>query len=134
MASRLFPNHSERFPKINRRHLLTTAASVAANATLRDITPSETGAVDPVPFLAIASEAPLNFSASTARRLLEIECRNELRREAELPLLSIPKDYYFALNTSGANLTFESSEGFPPDSIHASLAHAKRNFHYSQAR
>ena len=35
---------------------------------------------------------------------------------------------------SGPNLTFESWEGFPPDSTHASLAYAKRNFHHSQAR
>ena len=35
---------------------------------------------------------------------------------------------------SGSNLTFESREGFPADSIRASLAHANWNLHYSQAR
>ena len=34
---------------------------------------------------------------------------------------------------SGSNLTFESWKGFPSGSLHASLAHANRNFHYSQA-
>ena len=36
-------------------------------------------------------------------------------------------------HTSGLRLTFESQRGFPADSMHASLAHANRNFHYSQA-
>ena len=35
---------------------------------------------------------------------------------------------------SGSNLTFESHKGFPLDSTRASLAHANRNFHHSQAR
>jgi len=35
---------------------------------------------------------------------------------------------------SGSNLTFESRQGFPADSIRASLAHANWNLHYSQAR
>ena len=34
---------------------------------------------------------------------------------------------------SGSNLTFESWKGFPSGSLHASLAHANRNFHFSQA-
>ncbi len=36
-------------------------------------------------------------------------------------------------DTSGSRLTFESLRGFPADSMHASLAHANRNFHHSQA-
>jgi hypothetical protein len=36
--------------------------------------------------------------------------------------------------TSGLRLTFESRRGFPGDWMHASLAHANRNFHHSQAR
>jgi hypothetical protein len=36
--------------------------------------------------------------------------------------------------SSGSNLTFESQQGFPADSIGASLAYANGNFHYSQAR
>ena len=38
-----------------------------------------------------------------------------------------------SLRPSGSNLTFESWKGFPSGSLHASLAHANRNFHYSQA-
>jgi hypothetical protein len=34
---------------------------------------------------------------------------------------------------SGSNLTFESPQGFPAGSLHASLADANGNFHHSQA-
>jgi hypothetical protein len=37
-------------------------------------------------------------------------------------------------HSSGSNLTFESEAGFPPDWSHASLAHANRYLHHSQAR
>jgi hypothetical protein len=36
--------------------------------------------------------------------------------------------------SSGSNLTFESEAGFPPHWSRASLAHANRNFHHSQAQ
>ena len=39
-----------------------------------------------------------------------------------------------AVAASGSNLTFESEEGFPADSSRASLAHANRNLHHSQAQ
>jgi hypothetical protein len=35
---------------------------------------------------------PANFCAATARRLVEIARRNEIRREANLPLLSVAKE------------------------------------------
>ena len=38
-----------------------------------------------------------------------------------------------AARASGLRLTFESRRGFPGDWMHASLAHANRNFHHSQA-
>jgi hypothetical protein len=38
------------------------------------------------------------------------------------------------VGASGSNLTFESEAGFPPDWSHASLAHANRYLHHSQAR
>ena len=41
---------------------------------------------------------------------------------------------YQGEEASGSNLTFESEEGFPADSSRASLAHANRNFHHSQAQ
>ena len=40
----------------------------------------------------------------------------------------------FSKLASGSNLTFESEAGFPPDWSHASLAHANRYLHHSQAR
>jgi hypothetical protein len=36
--------------------------------------------------------------------------------------------------SSGSRLTFESRRGFQADWTHASLAHANRNLHHSQAR
>jgi hypothetical protein len=36
--------------------------------------------------------APLNLCAATARRIEEITARNRIRKEACLPLLSIPKE------------------------------------------
>ena len=42
---------------------------------------------------------------------------------------SSPRDY----TPSGLRLTFESRRGFPADWPHASLTHAYRNFHHSQA-
>ena len=35
---------------------------------------------------------PANYSAGTARRLIEIKRRNEIQREANLPLLSVAKE------------------------------------------
>lgn len=35
---------------------------------------------------------PANYSAGAARRLIEIACRNENRREANLPLPSVVKE------------------------------------------
>jgi hypothetical protein len=87
MARRDFPL------SINRRRLLATGAAMAtaaiapgagsvkaalANATQRETLPAETPA--------------LKLCAATARRLMEIARRNELRREAKLPLLPIAKE------------------------------------------
>jgi hypothetical protein len=80
------------FPgSIDRRRLLVSVAAVPAISIL-----AGTQCVEP-PSLADAAELPsavpaLNVSAATARRLLEIERRNEIRREANLPLLSITKE------------------------------------------
>jgi hypothetical protein len=75
---------------IDRRRLLTSAAAVTAAA----IAPDANSAARPfVQLSQVTSEAgPANVSAATARRLLEIARRNELRREANLPLLSIAKE------------------------------------------
>ena len=47
---------------------------------------------------------------------------------------ALERDALQAAPASGSNLTFESWKGFPSGSLHASLAHANRNFHFSQAR
>jgi hypothetical protein len=44
------------------------------------------------------------------------------------------QEFRAARRLSGSNLTFESEAGFPPDWSHASLAHANRYLHHSQAR
>jgi hypothetical protein len=93
MAETISTNSSERLLKINRRNLLSTAVGVAAGGIVPNVAPSEATLVDKRPSLSTASEVLLqNVSAPTARRLAEIERRNELRREANLPLLSIPKE------------------------------------------
>ena len=87
MARRDFPL------SIDRRRLLATGAAVATAAFCRVrsvLTP-------PLPIR--SNSRPLTpevrtceFCAATARRLLEIARRNEIRREANLPLLSIAKE------------------------------------------
>ena len=44
-----------------------------------------------------------------------------------------PLQFRECVAASGSNLTFESWKGFPSGSLHASLAHANRNFDFSQA-
>ncbi len=90
MAAKL-PNPFERLLNISRRELLTSAVGVtAANIVPMAKRPQAVFVNTECP---IASNAlPLNLSATTVRRLLEIECRNEIRREANLPLLSVAKE------------------------------------------
>ena len=47
--------------------------------------------------------------------------------QGNLPTLAI----FTATHSSGSNLTFKSWKGFPSGSLHASLAHANRHFHFS---
>jgi hypothetical protein len=83
------------FPlSINRRRLMTAAAAVTATGgILPGVKLADAAAADVLqsPPLTLEVE-PANFCAATARRLVEIARRNELRREANLPLLSIPKE------------------------------------------
>jgi hypothetical protein len=74
---------------ISRRSLLGSTAAITATAIVPPeaaaaavVTELKTPAVNPPP-------AALNVCAATARRLAEIARRNELRREAGLPLLRI---------------------------------------------
>jgi hypothetical protein len=89
MAEEL-PNPSERPLKINRRILLSTAVGVTAGSIMPRAASSEVAILDKRRSLSTASEVlPPNVCTATARRLLEIERRNELRREAMLPPLKI---------------------------------------------
>jgi hypothetical protein len=79
---------------IDRRRLLATAAAaVTASGIVPSARPAKSAARPFVQLPQVTSEAgPANVSAATAGRLLEIARRNELRREANLPLLSIAKE------------------------------------------
>jgi len=78
---------------INRRRLLVSAAALPAASIVPIGKPADTAAAGGIRSSAMAPEAePANFSPAMARRLLEIARRNEIRQEADLPLLSIPKE------------------------------------------
>ena len=86
MARRDFPLN------INRRRLLATGAAAATAAIAPGAGSVEAALADTVQLPALTPEVPpLNVCAATARRLLEIR-RNEIRREANLPLLSVAKE------------------------------------------
>ena len=83
------------FPfSLDRRQLLATGIAITASAILPGREPANSGVV---PYLAEPSQltfeaAPTNVSPATARRLAEIARRNEIRKEANLPLLPIAKE------------------------------------------
>jgi len=82
------------FPlSINRRRLLATGAAVATAAISLRADRVDAALADTVQLPALTPEVPpLNVCAATARRLMEIARRNEIRREAKLPLLPIAKE------------------------------------------
>jgi hypothetical protein len=82
------------FPlNIDRRRLLATGVAVATAAIALRADRVDAALADTVQLPALTPEVPpLNVCAATAQRLLEIARRNEIRREANLPLLSIPKE------------------------------------------
>jgi hypothetical protein len=89
---------------INRRGLLTAAAAtVTVTGVLPGVKLADAAAVlraSPLTPKAEPANPGIdhqgldcgNFCAATARRLMEIARRNEIRREAKLPLLSIPRE------------------------------------------
>jgi hypothetical protein len=82
------------FPlNIDRRRLLVTGVAVATAALPLRADRVEAALADTVQLPALTPGVPpLNVCAATARRLLEIARRNEIRREASLPLLSVAKE------------------------------------------
>ena len=82
------------FPlNIDRRRLLTSTAAVTATGIMPGVKRADAAGPDFFQSSQMTSEAaPANVSAATARRLLDIARRNELRGEANLPLLSMSKE------------------------------------------
>ena len=80
------------FPRIDRRRLLTSAAAVTASGVLPGVKRAAAAAAPDLfqsPPLTPKAE-PANCCPATARRLFEIARRNEIRREAKLPLRKHP--------------------------------------------
>ena len=83
------------FPlSFNRRRLLTSAAAtVTATGLLLGAKGADAVGLDFLQSSQLTLPAePSNFCSATARRLVDIARRNELRREANLPLLSVAKE------------------------------------------
>jgi hypothetical protein len=87
------PNPSERLLKIDRRDLLSTAVGITAAGIVPNVKSCEVGPVVSAQTLSAPPEPILKVSATTARRLAEIESRNELRRQAGLPLVSVVQEW-----------------------------------------
>jgi hypothetical protein len=84
-------------PNINRRGLLTSAATITVTGILPNITHTEALAdvqiVHPKkPLAPCADVQTRNFDSVTVLRLRNILERNAIRQEAALPLLSVPKE------------------------------------------
>jgi hypothetical protein len=88
-------SQSEQGIGLSRRKLLASAAVVTAARitpapkSARPAPPLEATDVAEIPTADIPT---LNVCAGTARRISEIVARNRIRREAQLPLLSIPQE------------------------------------------
>jgi len=83
---------SDGFIVVDRRNLLTAAAAMTAASTIPTLTTAEGIRESIQPSVLPPGIRAPKVCAATARRLLEICRRNELRRAAQLPLLSIPKE------------------------------------------
>jgi hypothetical protein len=91
--TRRVSNPSTRVLKLNRREFLSTAVGMTAAGIVSNVKPSEAPLVAAIqPTLKKAPAPLLNTCANTARRIIEIERRNELRLEAKLPLLPVAKE------------------------------------------
>ena len=94
---------------MNRRHLLAAASAATTAAVLPPVEPTKAAAIQPAPSPEVAAQM---FSAANAKRLLEITRRNRLRKEAGLPLLSIPKEIRLMKTVEAANKFAKFSEAF----------------------
>jgi hypothetical protein len=99
---------------LDRRRLLATGAAVVTAAITLRADRVEAALADTVQLPALTTEVPpSNVCAATARRLMEIARRNEIRREAKLPLLSVVRE----LRRMKEQERFEKFERF--EAVHA---------------
>jgi hypothetical protein len=89
MARPQFPKNAERLSGLNRRQLLASGAAAATAIATPDAACATAVSIQTP---ASSGLPATHFSDATARCLTEIARRNETRREAKLPLLSIPKE------------------------------------------
>jgi hypothetical protein len=88
MARRDFPL------SINRRRLLATGAAVVTSAIVPRAESAKAALANAAQPASLPAEAPaLKLCAATARRLMEIARRNELRREQSCPFRRLRKSY-----------------------------------------
>jgi hypothetical protein len=107
MATRDFPLN------IDRRRLLATGAAVATAAIAPGAGSVKAAFANAAQPASLPPEAPaLNMCAAMARRLLHIARRNEIRREAGLPLLSTVKELRRMKQHDDAELRRMEFEGF----------------------
>ena len=90
MAQASFPKLAE--PVISRRNLLGSATALTAASLVPIAKSVEAAPVVRSVSTGMPSQVIPNYSAGTARRLLEIEARNKLRQTFTLPALSIPNE------------------------------------------
>jgi len=77
--------------KIDRRYFLTATAAVTTCGAVGTLEALPKASVIPIPNAATSIPLP-NLSPVTAFHIAKIEQRNILRKESDLPLLSIPKE------------------------------------------
>jgi hypothetical protein len=92
MANPKLSHRLEHHPILDRRQLLATGVAITAVSIMPSAGRGDRPPLAVLPLLPPTAVRIRNFCAATARRLLEIERRNELRREAVLPPLSIVRE------------------------------------------
>ena len=89
MARPQFPKNAERLSGLNRRQLLASGAAAATAIATPDAACATAVSIQTPAYSRLPTR---RFSDATARRLRDIAERNEIRRGAKLPLLSISKE------------------------------------------
>ena len=125
MAKPKLSNHLERHPTPDRRQLLTTGAAITAASIMPSAGPADASPLSVLPSLPPTPAQSPNFGAATARRLLEIERRNELRRESQLPQLSIARELR-RMKEQQVSKEFERFETAHRDAVWEEILEARR--------